>query len=57
MIEYFRKAKSLEANVKVELYLSTFATKEDFKNAGGNTLDFARKIDLTTDSENLMQAN
>ena len=57
MTEYFRKAKSLEANVKVELYLSTFATKEDFKNAGGNTLDFARKIDLATDSENLMEAN
>ena len=35
MSEYFPKPKSLEANVKVELYLSNYATKVVFKNASG----------------------
>ena len=48
MNEYFPKPKSLGANVKVELYLSKYATKADFKNATGvDTSDFAKKNDLT----------
>ena len=35
MGEYFPKRKSLGANVKVELDLSNYATKEVFKNATG----------------------
>ena len=35
MSEYFRKAKSLGENAKVELDLSNYATKQDFKNATG----------------------
>ena len=31
MSEYFPKSKSLEANVKVELDLSNYATKADLK--------------------------
>ena len=47
MSEYFLKPKSLEANVKVELDLSNFATKTDLKNATKfDTSDFAKKIDL-----------
>ena len=48
MNEYFPKPKSLGANVKVELYLSKYTTKADFKNAiGVDTSDFAKKNDLT----------
>ena len=44
MSKYFPKAKSLEANVKVELDLSNYATKADLKNeAGVDTTDFAKK--------------
>ena len=44
MSEYFRKPKSLGANVKVELDLST---KANLKNATDvDTLDFAIKTDL-----------
>ena len=44
MSEYFPKPKSLIANVKVELHLSNYATKADFKNATGiDTSDFAKK--------------
>ena len=47
MSEYFPKPKSLEANVKVELDLSNYATKADLKNATGvDTSDFAKKTDL-----------
>ena len=47
MSEYFLKPKWLEANVKVELDLSNFATKTDLKNATKfDTSDFAKKIDL-----------
>ena len=46
IIEYFVKPNSLGANVKVELDLSNYATKIDFKNATGvDTLDFAKKSD------------
>ena len=31
MSEYFSKLHSLEVNVKVELYLSNYATKTDLK--------------------------
>ena len=45
--EYFPKPKSLGTNVKVELDLSNYATKADFKNATGvDVLDFAKKTDL-----------
>ena len=49
MGEYFRKTKSLGANVKVELDLSNYAAKADLKNAprvGVDTLGFAKKTDL-----------
>ena len=35
MSEYFAKPWSLGANVKIELYLSNYATKADFQNAAG----------------------
>ena len=44
MSEYFRKSKSLGADVKVELDLSNFATKTDLKNASCvDTSSFAKK--------------
>ena len=43
MSHYFPKLKSLGTNVKVELDLSNYATKADFKNATGvNTSSFAK---------------
>ena len=48
MSKYFPKPKSLGANVKVELDLSNYATKADFKNGTGvDTLDFAKDSDFT----------
>ena len=35
MTEYFPKLKSLGGKVKVELYLSNYATKTDLKNVTG----------------------
>ena len=35
MSEYFLKPKSVGENVKVQLNLSNYATKEDLKNATG----------------------
>ena len=47
MSQYFPKPKSLGTNVKVELDLSNYATKADFKNETGfDTSDFAEKTDL-----------
>ena len=47
MSGYFQKSKSLRANVKVELNLSTYATTKDLKNATGvDTTDFAKKTDV-----------
>ena len=47
MSEYFPRPKSLEANVKVQLDLSNYATKADLKNATGvDTLDSAKETDL-----------
>ena len=44
MSESFPKPKFLEVNVKVELDLSNYATKEDLKNATGvDTSKFAEK--------------
>ena len=46
MSEYFPKPESLQTNVKVELDLSNYATKTDFKNATGiDTSEFPKKID------------
>ena len=48
MNEYFPELKSFGGKVKVELDLSGYATRADFKNATGvGALDFAKKIDLT----------
>ena len=45
MSEYFPEPKSLEGRVKVELYLSNYLTKSDFKNATGvDTLKFGKKL-------------
>ena len=45
MSEYFPRPKSLEANVKVQLDLSNYATKADLKNAPGvETSDFSKKL-------------
>ena len=47
MSEYFPKPKALEANVKVDIDLSNYATKAHFKNATGfDTSSFAKKADL-----------
>ena len=47
MSEYFPEPKLFRGNVKVELDLSNYATKVDFKNATGvDTSKFANKIDL-----------
>ena len=35
MNEYFPKPKSFRGSVKIELYLSNYATKVDLKNATG----------------------
>ena len=43
----FQKPKSLEENVKVEIYFSNYAPEADFKNAAEyDTSDFAKKADL-----------
>ena len=47
MSKYFSKLKSLGANMKVELDLSNYATKADFKTGTGvDTLDFPKETDL-----------
>ena len=44
MSEYFPKLKSVGENVKVEMELSNYATKSDFKSATGvDRSDFAKK--------------
>ena len=46
MSEYFLEPKFLGRRVKVELYLSNYATKTDSKNAPGvDTSKFAKKVD------------
>ena len=47
MSKYFPKLKSLEANVKIGLDWSNYATKTDLKIATGiETSNFAKKTDL-----------
>ena len=49
MSEYFPKPRSFGGRVKVELYLSNYATKTDLKSATGvDTSDFAKKVDLAS---------
>ena len=51
MNEYFKipKPRYLEENVKAELDLSIYATKEDLKNATGvDTSKFIKKFDLAS---------
>ena len=48
MCKYFPKPKSLEANVKAELYLFNYSIKSDIKNAAGfDTTEFAKQNILT----------
>ena len=48
MNKYFLESKSL-GEVKIELYLSDYATKTDLKNATGiETSSFAKKADLAS---------
>ena len=48
MNEYFPKSKSLGANVKVELHLSSYPRESGLKNIKGvDRSDFAKKTDLT----------
>ena len=47
MSEYLPKPYYLGTNVKVELYLSNYATKTDLKNSAGvDESFFAKKFDL-----------
>ena len=47
MSEYFPELKSLGGEVKVELDLSNYAIKADFKQAAAvDTSKFAKKVDL-----------
>ena len=47
MSDYFAESKSSGGRVKVELDLSNYATKADFKNAADvDTLTFSKKVDL-----------
>ena len=54
MSEYFPEPKSSGGRVKVELDLSNFATKADFKNAAGaDTSNFAKNVDLASLKSNV----
>ena len=56
MSEYFPKPKYLGANVKVDLGLSTYATKVDLKNVTGvDKWDFAIKTNLASEDNFLMK--
>ena len=51
MSEYFLKTNFLGVNVKVEIYLSNYATKTDLKNAAVvDTSCFAKETDLALNS-------
>ena len=53
MSEYFAEPKS-GGKVKVELHLSNYATKADFKNAAGVDISkFAKKVDLASLTSNV----
>ena len=54
MSEYFPEPKSLGGRVKVELDLSNYATKADFKNATGADMSkFTKKVDLANLKSNV----
>ena len=49
MSEYFSESKSLGVKVKVELYLSIYATKTNLKNVTGtDASSFAKKVDFAS---------
>ena len=49
MSEYFSESKSLGVKVKVELYLSNYATKTNLKNlTGTDASSFAKKVDFAS---------
>ena len=49
MRKYFPKQKPLEGNVKVELYLPSYPTKTDLKNAAGvNTSKYTKNVELAS---------
>ena len=53
MNKYFLESKSL-GEMKIELYLSDYATKTDLKNATGiETSSFAKKADLASLKSNV----
>ena len=54
MSEYFPEPKSLGGRVKVDLDLSTYATKTNLKNETGvDTSEFAKKVDLASLKSNV----
>ena len=54
MIEYFPEPKSSGRKVKVELDLSNYGTKADWKNATGvDTSKFTKKVDLANLKSNV----
>ena len=54
MSEYFPEPISLGQRVKVELYLSNYATKTDLKNVAGlDTSKFVKKFDLANLKSNV----
>ena len=55
MSEYFPEATSLGGRVKVELDLSNYATKSDFKMQ--QVLKYVKKVDLTNLKPNLDKLN
>ena len=58
MSEYFPEPKSLGGKVKVELELSNYAAKAYLRNVtGGNTLKFAKRVDLASLESNIEKLN
>ena len=54
MSEYIPEPKSLGRKLKIELDLSNYATKTDFKNATGiDTSSFTKKVDSATLKSNV----
>ena len=54
MSEYIPEPKYLGRKVKIELDLSNYATKTDFKNATGiDTSSFTKKVDSATLKSNV----
>ena len=48
-LSFFSRTISHSKNkINVQLYLSNYAKKIDLKSASGVTLEFAKKVDLTT---------